>query len=94
MKMCFHSTNSLIPGWAGHHAPIERGPPMFPGINSLAPLLKDKVNTYPMQAHCMMINKMTVEALNPGQTPVDHCDCPVYALTRTLQFRFPDLFSK
>ena len=42
-----------------------------------------------MQNHVMMLNKRTVEALNPGQTAVDWSDCPVYALTKELMFRNP-----
>ena len=37
----------------------------------------------------MMLNKRTVEALNPGQTSLDWSDCPVYALTKELMFRNP-----
>ena len=33
------------------------------------------------------------ETLNPGQTPVDISDQPVYALTKELQLRFPKTFS-
>ena len=33
------------------------------------------------------------KTLNPGQTPVDVSDQPVYALTRQLQLRFPEIFS-
>ena len=32
-------------------------------------------------------------ALNSGQTPVDVSDCPVYALAKEAQFRFPEHFS-
>ena len=59
------------------------------GINSIAPLLREKVSTLEMQNHVMTLNEKTVEALNPGQTAVDWSDCPVYALTKELQFRDP-----
>ena len=42
-----------------------------------------------MQNHVMNLNEKTIEALNPGQTAVDWSDCPVYALTKELQFRDP-----
>ena len=33
-----------------------------------------------------------VNALNPGQKPVDTFDCPIYALTREAIYCFPDNF--
>ena len=88
----FQSENGIINGWSSHHASQERALKRPPGINSLAPLLHNKVETFAMQAHCMIIKQKTVEVLNPGQTPVDHCDCPVYAISKTIQFRYPSLF--
>ena len=61
--------------------------------NSLLPLLRDRVNTLDMQVHTMNLNIKAISALNPGQTPVDVSDCPVYALTKETQFRFPEHFS-
>ena len=40
----------------------------------------------------MKLNMKWTERLNPGQTPVDVSDQPVYALTKTLQYNFPDQF--
>ena len=41
----------------------------------------------------MKLNIKIVNVLNPGQTQVDMSDCPVYALTKEVQFRFPDQFA-
>ena len=41
----------------------------------------------------MNLNIKTISALNPGQTPVDVSDCPVYALTKEALFRFPEHLS-
>ena len=30
--------------------------------------------------------------MNPNQTTVDTCDQPVYALTKQIQWRYPELF--
>ena len=65
----------------------------FKDTNSLLPLLWDRVNTLDMQVHAMNLNIKATSALNPGQTPVDVPDCPVYALTKDAQFRFPEHFS-
>ena len=56
------------------------------------PLLRETVHTLNMQYHCTQINKInksTVNTVNPGQTPVDISDQPVYALTREIQWRYP-----
>ena len=42
----------------------------------------------------MHINKKTAEFLNPGQTPVDGCDQPVFVLTWELQHRYKETFGR
>ena len=64
--------SELAPAWAQHHAAQKRSAVQPPGINTISPLLRDKVNTLKMQAHCMVLNKNTTKILNPGQTP---CRC-------------------
>ena len=80
--------------WAQYHIEVKQiEPPLSEDINSLLPLLRDKVNTLDMQVHTMRLNKKTVKVLNPNQTPVDVSDCPVYALTKEAQYRFASEFS-
>ena len=59
----------------------------------MLPLLQAIVNTFDMQVHTINQNIKAISALNPGQMPVDVSDCPVYALTKENQFRFPEHFS-
>ena len=40
----------------------------------------------------MEIISQTIQLLNPNQTPVDTCDQSVYALTKLIQWAFPDIF--
>ena len=61
--------------------------------NSLLPLLRDRVNTLDMQVHTVNLNIKTISALNPGQMPVVASHCPVYAVKKEAQFRFPEHFS-
>ena len=80
--------------WAQYHIHEKCiQPPNVKDTNSLLPLLRDRVNTLDMQVHTMNLNIKAISALNPGQTPVDVSDCPVYALTKETQFRFPEHFS-
>ena len=44
--------------------------------------------------HCMTITKDTINKLNPGQTPLDVSDQPVYALSKTIQWRFNNQFGQ
>ena len=92
------STGENNKAWAQHHVAkndTTRDVPseVTQGENALLPLLSDKVNTLDMQCHTMKLNKKAVNALNPGQTPVDTSDCPIYALTKEAIYRFPHKFS-
>ena len=40
----------------------------------------------------MEIIKQTIAYLNPGQTPVDVCDQPVFVLTNKIQWRYSEKF--
>ena len=40
----------------------------------------------------MDIISKTINVINPGQTPVDVCDQPVYALTKQIPWIFPARF--
>ena len=86
-------TDTLPPAWSGFHAAEKRGPRHPPGINTILPVLRDKVHTLNTQAHIMKQNIKWTEILNPGQTPVDVSDQPVYALTKKLQYLFPEEFA-
>ena len=86
-------TDTIPNAWSSYHAAEKRSQPHPPGINAILPVLRDKVHTLNTQAHIMKQNIKWTETLNPGQTPVDVSDQPVYALTKTLQYMFPDEFS-
>ena len=81
-------------GWAAHHASMKRGHSYPPGINTISPVIRDKVATLNTQGHCMLENIRSTNVINPNQTPVDVSDQPVYALTKELQYRFPNLFER
>ena len=59
------------------------------GINTILLLLRDKVSNFKMQTHLIQLNMKWTTDLNPGQTPVDVSDQPVYALINELLFRNP-----
>ena len=43
-------------GWAAHHASMKRGHSYPPGINTISPVIRDKVATLITQGHCMLEN--------------------------------------
>ena len=90
----FELNHIYPPGWASHHASQKRGILTPSGISTIIPLNREKVSTFSMQSHLMHLNIKWTETLNPGQTPFDVRDQPVYALTKELQLRFPEIFSK
>ena len=85
---------SVLHSWSKHHAEKQRTKLGENGINAILPLIPKPVHTLETQFHCMQIAKQTISLLNPGQTPVDVCDQPVYALTKEIQVRKPELFGE
>ena len=60
--------------------------------SQLLPLLANKVTEPSTVRHVMTILKNITENLNPGQNPVITCDQPVYALSKQIQWLYPDEF--
>ena len=85
--------NLIVSGWSRYHASCKRKPIHPPGIHTISPLLRDKVHTLNMQAHCMLLNISSVKALNEGQTPVDTCDQQLFAISMESKYRNPVLFN-
>ena len=46
-----------------------------------------------MQLHCIILNINSVKILNEGQTPVDICDQPLFALLMEAKHRNPLLLN-
>ena len=90
----FASFADSAKSWAQYHIRQKCiQPPNVKDTNSLLPLPRARINTLDMQVHTVNLNIKAISALNPGQTPVDVSDCPVYALTKETRFRFPEHFS-
>ena len=77
---------------AAHHTSKKRGSNYSPGINTISPLIKDKVATLKTKGHCMLENIKCTKIINLGQSPVDCSDQSVFALTKELKFRFLKMF--
>ena len=70
------------------HASKHRCSIKLNDTSSIMPLIREKVHTLDTQIHCMKIIKETIKAINDGQTFVDVCDQPFYALTNKFNGNF------
>ena len=78
--------------WSRHHSSKERSKVRPQDISAILPLIDAPVHTLDTQYHCMDIVDKTVNKLNPGQICVDESDQPVFAISKQLQWRFPEQF--
>ena len=92
MRRLLSSAPDSTSSWSQHHARKKRSSVRQTYINVILPLINDVVHTLDMQYHCMDIIKRSTALLNPDQIPVDVCDQPIYALTKEIQWRYPDTF--
>ena len=79
--------------WAKYHSDIKRKEVETTGITSILPLIDKPVHTLKAQYHCMSVIVDTIKKINPDQIPIDTCDQPVFALTKEVQWRYPETFS-
>ena len=66
--------NTNFPAWARYHSSFNRGTNHLVGINTIFPLIPEKVNMLQMQGHFMTLNINSTKALNSTQTPIDVSD--------------------
>ena len=85
-------TSDCFVTWAKYHADRNLEVMPLPGLNAVLPIIPIKVHTLATQYYCMKIIKRAANFLNPGQTPIDTCDKLAYALTKEIQWRFPEEF--
>ena len=76
--------------WAAHHASQPRSPPFEVAIMSLLPLLRDQAHSVATIKHAMDKIQEAVRFLNPGQTPVMAADQPLFALSKQIQWKWPE----
>ena len=80
--------------WAKHHSSYQGLNKPQVGVNAILPMINKEVHTLETQYHVMSLNKKMTTFLNPSQVPVDTCDQPVYALTKTIQWMYPNEFGQ
>jgi hypothetical protein len=80
--------------WAAYHASQVSNILNPPAIIALLPLFLEKADSPAMIKHGMMLLKNLTEFLNPEQTPILACDCPVYAQAKYIQWRWPEVLGE
>ena len=76
--------------WSAHHATQKRSHPFEVSISVMMPLWQDQARSVATIKHAMAIIRDAVAFLNPGQTPVIAADQPLYALTKQMQWKWPE----
>ena len=78
-------------GWAKHHSSFQRfETEINAGVNAILPMINKEVHRLDTMYHIINLNNKITNFFNPSQTPVDTCDQPVYALTKTIEWMHPE----
>ena len=82
---------NICRSWAEFHASrtatVKSIPP---DISCLLPLFQEEAKSAATILHAMNTVASSVEFLNPGQTPVIMCNQPLYAITKKIQWQWPE----
>lgn len=65
-----------------------------PAITSLMPLFYKSAHSAPMVLHGMNIINLAIQLVNPCQIPVLAIDQPLFALTKMIQWKWPDTYKE
>lgn len=77
--------------WSGYNSRLMSDDSVKPkAVTGVLPLFPDKAAKPSMMNHAMHLTMQGTKALNPGQTPLLGADQPLYAITKQLQWSFPD----
>ena len=80
--------------WSAFHASRQASHGSTPAITALLPLFDEKADTPSMVKHGMETIKKTTHFINPQQVPVMACDCPIFAVAKQIQWRFPEVLGE
>ena len=75
--------------WAAFHASRQTVSSDPTDIIGLLPLFPEKTCTVAMMKHSMDLNRKSISFLNPGQTPVQTADEPLFAIAKQIQWTWP-----
>ena len=92
------STDKLQRGqalsWAAYHASMQAEHLDPPAIVAMLPLFFQKADSPSMIKHGLDILKEITNYLNPSQIPVLTGDCPIFAICKYIQWKWPDMYGE
>ena len=80
--------------WSAHHASKQPCPSNAKAVTAMMPLLTEKSAEPAMVKHGLDVVRNAVDMLNPGQIPVISVDQPIYAIAKSIQWKWPDLYGE
>ena len=81
--------------WAAYHSSqIEQQQIKHADITALLPVWKEDSKSPAMIKHTMDVVQNAVSHLNPGQAAVIALDQPLYAISKRIQWKYPDIYGK
>ena len=72
--------------WSAYYAEYEADKDLISAISVLLPLISESSKSVAVIRHCIDVIKKSVNALNPGQTPVVGFDQPLFAIAKQIQW--------
>ena len=79
--------------WAAYHAD-QRAQEISTSITAMLPLFHEDSKSVAMIRHSMDMIKLAVQKLNPAQVPVITLDQPLYAITKKIQWNWPENYGE
>jgi hypothetical protein len=76
--------------WAAFHASKQPSNSSQSSLHALLPLFYEKAATLAMMKHGMDVIDQAIQFLHPGQVPVMACDQPLFALSKFVQWKYPE----
>ena len=80
--------------WSAFHASLQNHSDDLCTIVSLLPLFYEKAATVAMIKHGMQVQKKITDYLNPGQVPIMTFDQPLFALAKSVQWKWPHILGE
>ena len=88
-----HSVDDNV-SWSAYHTSQCTKAAGMNCVNALLPLFHESANTVAMIRHSLNVINQEVRHTNPGQTIVVTADHPLYALTKEIQWLWPDTYGE
>ncbi len=81
-------------GWAAFHAAKLQQPVNPAALSAMLPIFNEKAENFGMVKHAMGLQLALTNYLNADQIPVMAFDRPLYALSKHVQWQWPDVFGE